>query len=75
MSEETAPTEESSSQPHRHWYRLALLATLLTVAVVIAMLPLAVTSMQEVQGRGSDTLYDLVAGQPVDPVANLLLVR
>ena len=75
MSEETAPTEESSPQPHRHWYRLALLATLLTVAVVIAMLPLAVASMQEVLGRGSDTLYDLVTGQPVDPVANLLLVR
>jgi hypothetical protein len=31
--------------------------------------------MQEVLGSGPDTLYDLVTGQPVDPVANLLLVR
>jgi hypothetical protein len=54
--------------PHRHWYRLSLAATLLLVVVVIALLPLAVTSMQEVLGSGPDTLYDLVTGQPVDPV-------
>ena len=71
MSEETAPAEESSPQPHRHWYRLALAATVLMVAAVIALLPLAVTSMQEVLGRGPDTLYDLVTGQPVDPAAVL----
>ena len=53
MSEETTPTEESSPQPHRHWYRLALAATLLMVGVVIALLPMAVTSMQEVLGRGA----------------------
>ena len=37
------------------------------VVVVLALLPMAVTSMQEVLGRGPDTLYDLVTGQPVDP--------
>jgi hypothetical protein len=52
---------------HRHWYRLALAVTLLMVVVVIALLPLAVTSMQAVLGSGPDTLYDLVTGQPVDP--------
>ena len=66
MSEETTPTEESSPQRHRHWYRLALAATLLMVGAVIALLPLAVTSMQEVLGRGADPLYDLVTGHPVD---------
>lgn len=39
------------------------------VMVVIALLPLAVTSMQEVLGSGPETLYDLVTGQPVDPAA------
>ena len=68
MSDETTPTEECS-EPHRHWYRLALAATLLMVAVVLALLPTAVTSMQEVLGSGPDTLYDLVTGQPVDPAA------
>ena len=37
------------------------------VVVVLALLPTAVTSMQEVLGSGPDTLYDLVTGQPVDP--------
>ena len=37
------------------------------VAVVLALLPTAVTSMREVLGSGPDTLYDLVTGQPVDP--------
>jgi hypothetical protein len=35
------------------------------VLLVLAMLPLAVRSMQEVLGRGSDPLYDLVTGQVV----------
>ena len=68
MSDEAITTDEPlSPTPHRHWYRLALAATLLMVVVVLALLPMAVTSMQEVLGRGPDTLYDLVTGQPVDP--------
>src|SRR5215208_7706418 len=68
MSDQPITTDERlPPTPHRHWYRLSLAATLLLVVVVIALLPLAVTSMQEVLGSGPDTLYDLVTGQPVDP--------
>ena len=68
MSDQPITTDEPlPPTPHRHWYRLALAATLLMVVVVLALLPTAVTSMQEVLGRGPDTLYDLVSGQPVDP--------
>ena len=66
QDEGTAP-QAAPPTPHRQWYRLGLAATLLMVAVVIALLPLAVTSMQDVLGSGPDTLYDLVTGQPVDP--------
>jgi hypothetical protein len=71
MDDDAVPAGEPLPPPHRHWYRLALVATLLMVGVVIALLPLAVTSMQEVLGRGSDPLYDLVTGQPVDPATVL----
>jgi hypothetical protein len=73
MSEEAAASGElrPTPTPHRHWYRLALIVTLLMVLGVVALLPLAITSMQEVLGRGPDTLYDLVTGQPVDPEAVL----
>jgi hypothetical protein len=68
MNDEPITTDERlPPKPHRHWYRLALATTLLMVVVVIALLPLAVTSMQEVLGRGPDTLYGLMTGQPVDP--------
>jgi hypothetical protein len=53
--------------PHRHWYRLALAGTAILVLVVLAMLPIAVGSMQEVLGRGPDPLYDLVTGKVVSP--------
>jgi hypothetical protein len=66
LDEGTLP-QAAPPTPHRQWYRLALAATLLMVVVVIALLPTAVRSMQEVLGRGPDTLYDLVTGQPVDP--------
>ena len=71
MDDDTVPASEPLPTPHRHWYRLALAATLLMVVVVIALLPTAVTSMQEVLGRGPDTLYDLVTGQPVDRAAEI----
>ena len=69
MHDDAVPSGQPQPTPHRHWYRLGLVATLLMVGAVIALLPLAVTSMQEVLGRGSDTLYDLVTGQPVTPAA------
>ena len=53
--------------PHRHWFRLALVATIVLVLVVLGFLPLAVRSMQEVLGRGSDPLYDLLSGDVVKP--------
>jgi hypothetical protein len=65
--DENALPQAAPPTSHRHWYRLALAVTLLMVVVVIALLPLAVTSMQAVLGSGPDTLYDLVTGQPVDP--------
>jgi hypothetical protein len=65
--DENALLQAAPPNSHRHWYRLSLVATLLMVVVVIALLPLAVTSMREVLGSGPDTLYDLVTGQPVDP--------
>src|SRR5215213_9908276 len=68
-NEEGTSPQATPPNPRRHWYRLALAATLLMVVVVIALLPLAVTSMQAVLGSGPDTLYDLVTGQPVDPAA------
>lgn len=50
---------------HRHWYRLALVATVVLVMVVLALLPIAVRSMQEVLGRGADPLFDLLTGDVV----------
>jgi hypothetical protein len=68
MSDEARTTDELvPPKPHRHWYRLALGATILMVVAVLTLLPIAVTSMQEVLGRAPDTLYDLVTGQPIDP--------
>ena len=67
MEDDAVPAGDPQPTPHRQWYRLGLAVTLLMVGAVIALLPLAVTSMQEVLGHGPDTLYDLVTGQPVDP--------
>ena len=58
-------TPEPSPAPHRHWYRLALGATIVVVLSVLATLPLAIGSMQEVLGRGPDPLYDLISGDAV----------
>jgi hypothetical protein len=65
MSEVSTTTEEMPSGIHRHWYRLALLFTVVLVAVVVVTLPIAVRSMQEVLGRAPEPLYDLVTGQQV----------
>jgi hypothetical protein len=44
-----------------------LAATLVLVAFVIIMLPLAIRSMQQVLGRGTDPLFDFVTGRQIDP--------
>jgi hypothetical protein len=65
MTDAVLPRDTPLPTPHRHWYRLALGATLLLVLGVLVMLPLAVRSMQEVLGRGPDPLYDLMTGEVV----------
>jgi hypothetical protein len=67
MTEDVLPLDRPLPTPHRHWYRLALAATILLVLGVLVMLPLAVRSMQEVLGRGPDPLYDLMTGRVVTP--------
>ena len=67
---ETAIAEGRPTHSHqRHWYRLALAATLVLVAFVIVMLPLAIRSMQQVLGRAPDPLFDFVTGRQLDPAA------
>jgi hypothetical protein len=68
-TEDALPLDTPLSTPHRHWYRLALGATILLVLAVLAMLPVAVRSMQEVLGRGPDPLYDLMSDEIVTPDA------
>jgi hypothetical protein len=68
MSDEPAATDDQLlPRPHRHWYRLALVFTIVLVIVVVASLPLAVSSMQEVLGRGPEPLFDLVTGDMISP--------
>jgi hypothetical protein len=67
MTEDALPPATPLPTPHRRWYRLALAATIGLVLLVLAMLPVAIRSMQEVLGRGSDPLYDLVTGEMVAP--------
>lgn len=68
MSDEPAAIDDQLlPRPHRHWYRLALVFTIMIVVVVVATLPLAVRSMQEVLGRGPEPLFDLVTGEEISP--------
>ena len=69
MTDDVLPPDQPLPTPHRHWYRLALGATIVLVLGVLAMLPLAVRSMHEVLGRGPDPLYDLITDQVVTPEA------
>ena len=70
MSDEPAATaDQFLPQPHRHWYRLALVFTIVLVVVVVATLPLAVRSMQEVLGRGPEPLFDLISGDVISSEA------
>ena len=67
MSDENLSVEETARKPHRHWYRLALVFTIVLVVVVVASLPVAIRSMQEVLGRAPEPLFDLMTGQVVSP--------
>jgi hypothetical protein len=67
MTDDGLLRDPSPPTPHRHWYRAALVATFGLVLIVLALLPLAVQSMQEVLGRGPDPMYDLITGAVVAP--------
>ena len=70
MSDETAATDaQLLPRPQRHWYRLALVFTIVLVVAVVATLPLAVRSMQEVLGRAPEPLFDLLTGEVVSAEA------
>jgi hypothetical protein len=58
-------SDQQLAKPHRHWYRLALFTTVALLLAIVALLPVAVSSMQQVLGRGSDPLYDLITGNVV----------
>ena len=51
--------------PHRRWYRLALLITLLLVALTLVTVPTTLTSMGDVLGQAPDPVYDLLTGRQV----------
>ncbi len=67
MTEAVTAEHHLTHSPQRHWYRLALAASLVLVAFVIVMLPLAIRSMGEVLGRAPDPLFDFVTGRQIDP--------
>lgn len=69
MSETDSPPSALLPRPHRHWYRLALAVTVALVVLVVALLPIAIRSMQEVLGRGPEPLYDFATGQVVSEEA------
>lgn len=62
MSEETATAAAPEHSPRRRWFRLALVFSVLLMLAVVIMLPLAIRSMQDVLGRASTPLYDLISG-------------
>jgi hypothetical protein len=69
VSETTTAADHPTHSHRRHWYRLALAATLVLVTFVIVMLPLAIRSMQQVLGRSPDPDFDFVTGQQLNTAA------
>ncbi len=67
MTEESLAPTAIGPRPHRRWYRVALVATVSLILLVVALLPVAVHSMQEILGRTSDPLYDMLTGKVVTP--------
>ena len=51
--------------PHRRWYRLALVVSLLLLALTLVTVPTTVTSMGDVLGQAPDPVYDLLTGHQV----------
>jgi hypothetical protein len=54
-----------AAQPPRRWYRLALLITLVLVALTVVTVPTTITSMRAVLGRAPNPVYDLLTGREV----------
>lgn len=72
MPEETVTANGTSdvlATPTHSWYRVALVATIVLVLAVVALLPVAIRSMQEVLGRGSDPLYNVLETGVIAPEA------
>lgn len=67
MADETTAPAQIAPAPHRRWYRLALFATVALILLVVCLLPVAVRSMQEILGRTTDPLYDMLTGAVVTP--------
>ena len=51
--------------PDRRWYRLALLITLVLVALTLVTVPTTLTSMGDVLGQAPDPVYNLLTGYQV----------
>ena len=64
-SEPSAAPVVARKAPHRRWYRLALILTLLLVALTLVTVPTTLTSMRAVLGRTPDPVYDLLTGRQV----------
>ena len=60
-----AAPEAAGKAPHRRWYRLALVITLLLVALTLVTVPTTITSMGDVLGQAPDPVYDLLTGRQV----------
>lgn len=61
-----APNLPTSPASRRRLHRIALALTVTLLVIILLVLPIAVRSMQEVLGRGPDSLYRLATGQIVD---------
>ena len=70
MSDQALTTDQAQPRPHRRWYRLALVVTLVLIAFVLVTLPFTLRSMQEVLGRAPEPLFDLVTGEVVSAQAD-----
>jgi hypothetical protein len=70
VSYQSLTTDQSQPRPHRRWYRLALVVTLVLIVFVLVTLPFTLRSMQEVLGRAPEPLFDLVTGEVVSAQAD-----
>lgn len=63
---DAAPASTASPASRRRLHRIALAVTVALLLIILLMLPIAIRSMQEILGRGSEPLYRLSTGQLVD---------